>query len=212
MVDGWHLDSRAPKKKKHTPSGFDHSIHLVTSIHRAQIEELDSWSSICQLGSIVWRGSKLLEDLPANACRRLLHLDKWAVAKIALHEQDHLVVPHQDLAAADVVEPALHRRFDAVLVLIGACSGGSHGRRDSWHESLRIGGDEMLTQLDELGMQPPDISILGGSERGQVCLWYVNRPHQQRNVRGAYVNVEAKDRVLLPGPFQARNLGLQPPI
>src|SRR5688572_12966814 len=131
---------------------LDHLVDLVSSIHGAEIEELDGWSCFGKFWRIVrWR-SKLLEDLPAHACCRLLHLHHGAVSKITLNEEDQLVVLHQDIAAANIVEPSLHKGFDSCLIIV--CSGTSRGHRrgDSRYKGFGIGRYQMFGELHEFRM------------------------------------------------------------
>ncbi len=111
----------------------------MPGIHGAQIEEFHDRPGFLQLGCVVGRWGELFEDLPAYTSRRLLLFHHRAVTKVALDKQLHLLIPDEDLTATDIVEPALHERFYADLILLrpGAsrCQGGRHGR----HNSLRVG-------------------------------------------------------------------------
>jgi hypothetical protein len=142
----------------------------VARVHGAQIEELDNRPRIRQLWGVVrWR-SELLQQFPSHTGSGLFFLYHWAVAKVALHEKNHLVVSSKDLVAADVIEPPLHQRLDSDFVLVSTRPSGCKRWGDGWNERLRIRGNQMLGQLDELGVQAPDITELGGSKIGEIGL------------------------------------------
>jgi hypothetical protein len=103
----------------------------VAGIHRTEVKQLDNGTSLCELRGIIRRRGELLQNLPADTGRGLLPLHQRAIAKVAFHKEHHLVVPHQNLVAADVVEPSLHQSLDAILVLLG--TGAS--RRDRGRNS-----------------------------------------------------------------------------
>lgn len=142
----------------------------MASIHSPQIKQLHYRPRIGQLGRIIRRRSKLLEDLPPDASGGLLHLDHGAVSEVALNKEHHLIVPHQGLVAADVVEPSLHEGLDATLVLLGSSAGGCEGGRDGRNEGFGIGGYEVFGELDEFGVETADVAILRGAESGEVGL------------------------------------------
>ena len=127
-----------------TPSGLDHLINLVAGIHGAQIEEFYYGASVGELGSIIGRGRELLEDLPPHTGSGLLHLDHGAVAEVALNKEDHLIIPHKGLVAADVVEPALHESLDADLILLRSGTGRCKGGWNGGNEGLGVGGYQVL--------------------------------------------------------------------
>lgn len=124
----------------------------MTRIHGTKVEQLNNWARLLQLGGIIGWRSKLLQDLAAHTSRGLLLLDHGAVAEVTLGKKNHLVIPHQDLVAADIVEPALHQSLDASLILVG--SGTSRGKRwwHSRHDGFGVCGYEVLSELDEFGV------------------------------------------------------------
>lgn len=135
---------------KLTPSRLDHLVNLVSSIHGAKIKQLHDRPGIGKLGSVIGRGSKLLEDLSPDAGGGLLHLDHGAVAEIAFNKKDHLIIPHQGLAAADVAQPPLHERLDTDFVLLCAGAGGGQRSRNGGNKRFGIGGYKVLRELDKL--------------------------------------------------------------
>ncbi|KAL1844601.1 hypothetical protein VTK73DRAFT_2187 [Phialemonium thermophilum] len=145
-----------------TSPGFHQLVDLVPGVHGAQVEQLDDGPRLLQLGGVVGRRGELLEDLAAHAGGGLLLLDHGAVAEVALDEQAHLVVVHEDLVAAHVVEPALHERLDPDLVLLGAGAGRRQGRGHGGHEGLWVRGYEVLGELHKFGVEAAHISVLGG--------------------------------------------------
>ena len=111
----------------------------MAGIHRSQVEELYSRPRFCKLRGIVWRRRKLLQYLPPNAGRWLFPLHQGAVSKIAFNKQNHLIVLHEYLAAAHIVEPALHERLDPILVLVSASAGRRDGGRNSGDQGFGVG-------------------------------------------------------------------------
>ena len=97
-------------------------------LHCAQVEALHHGASLLQLGRVVWRRRELLDDFSAHARRWLRSSDDRAVSRIALDEAQHLVVPHEHLILAHVVEPLLHVGLDTDLVLVGPHAGRGRGR------------------------------------------------------------------------------------
>ena len=69
-----------------------------------------------QLRRIVWRWRKLFQDFSSYACRRLLHSDDRGIAKITLHEENHLFITHKDIVSTHVVQPSLYRILDSCFV------------------------------------------------------------------------------------------------
>jgi hypothetical protein len=142
----------------------------VPGVHGAEVEELHRRTSLNELRGIIGRRRKLLQDLSPDAGGGLLHLDQRAVAKVALHEKHHLVVLHEHLVAAHVVEPSLHEGLDARLVLVGPGS----GRRDRWwngrDKRLEVGRYQVVGELNEFGVQASDVAVLRGAESREVGL------------------------------------------
>jgi hypothetical protein len=121
----------------------------VSSIHGTEVEQFNSRSSVRKLGGIIGWRSKLLQNLSADASSWLLSLNHGAVTKVTLNKEHHLIILHQHLISADVVEPSLHQGLDSSLILVGTCSGRGQGGRDGGDERLRIGGYKVLGELDE---------------------------------------------------------------
>ena len=138
----------------------------MTRIHGAEVEQFDDRTSVLQLGGVIRGWRKLLENLAADSCRGLLLLDHGTVAKVALDKEDHLVVAHQDLVAADIVEPALHQGLDAGFIFVGTGACRCQGGRNRGNECLGVRRYEVFGKLDELGMQSADIAVLSGTEAG----------------------------------------------
>jgi hypothetical protein len=106
-----------------TSSVLDHFVDLLLSVHTTKIEAFHNGATLKQLWVVVWWRRKLLEHLPAHARRRLLLPYDRTVTKVALHEEDHLLVPHKDFVAANVVKPSLQICLCASLVFIRAHAG-----------------------------------------------------------------------------------------
>lgn len=121
-----------------TSPSLHHLVHFLTRIHGAEIEHLYNRSSVLQLRSVIRGRCKLFENLAANPRRRLLHLDDRTIAKVALDEKNYFIIVNKDLIPKHVVEPPLHRRLDADLILVSPCPGGRQRRRDCRHESFWV--------------------------------------------------------------------------
>ena len=73
----------------------------------------------------------------------------------------------------------------------------------------------MGSEFLELGMRAADIAELGGPELGKVGLWLAKsqqngfETYAYGGVDVAYVDVESQDRILLPCPLEAGDLGLE---
>ncbi len=91
-----------------------------------------------KLWCVVWRRRELLYDLSPHASCWLLHPYHGTVPSITLNEENHLVIPHQYIIVANIVQPPLHRGLSPSFIFICSCA----GRRQSWwycgHESLGI--------------------------------------------------------------------------
>jgi hypothetical protein len=178
-------------QRQPTSPVLDNLLDLLFCLHSAQIEGLDDRACGSQLGRVVWRRRKLLNHLSAHACGGLLPAHNGAVAEVAFNEEDHLFVADQDVIAAHDVEPALQRRLEAGLVLVGADAGGCGRGRDGGDNGLGTGGDEVLAELDELGVDAAHVAELCSAELGEVG-----------------VDIEAHDGVLLPIALEASDLCL----
>lgn len=55
-----------------------------------------------QLGCVIRRRSELLDDFSPYASSRLLHPYHGAVAGIALNEEFHLIISHQNVISANI--------------------------------------------------------------------------------------------------------------
>lgn len=134
----------------------------------------------------------MLKNLAAYTRGGLPDLDEGAVAKVTFDEEYHFVISHENIAAADIVEPSLHPCLYAVFVLIGTGSSRCDSRRHGGNESLGVGGDEMIRQLDKFGVQSSHITVLRRAESRKVS-----------------VDIESEERVFLSSALKARDLGLQ---
>jgi hypothetical protein len=114
-------------------------------IHTAKIEAFHDGATLKKLLVVVWWRRKLLEHLPAHASRRLLFPYDRTVSKVALHEEYHLLVTHEDFVAANVVKPSLQRGLCTSFVFIRAHAGRSEGWWDRWYECLWVGGLQVGT-------------------------------------------------------------------
>jgi len=161
----------APKAPaQHTSSRLHESIDLVSSIHGAEVKKLDNRTRLLQLGGIVGRRRKLLEDLPPHTSCRLLLLYYRAVAEVALNKQLHFLVPDENIAYTNVIKPPLHQRLDPGLILLSPRASRSQRWRDSRNDCLGICRDQVLCKFDKFGMETSNIAILRGSISGQACL------------------------------------------
>lgn len=123
-----------------------------------------------QLGRVVRRWRKLLQHLPPDSCGRLLHPHNRRVPKITFYEKHHLFVPHQDIIAADGVQPSLYRCFYSRLIFICAHACGGLRWRDGGNQGFGIGGDEVVSELYEFAMCAADITELSCAKLGEICL------------------------------------------
>jgi hypothetical protein len=153
-----------------TSTRLDELVNLLAEVHGGEIKGLDNRTSLEQLGSVVGRRSKLLDVLATNASGGLLAPDDGAISKIALDEKDHLVVTHEHVVGADVVQPALHGSLDTYFVLVGTSTGSRDRRRNGGDKSVGVGRDQVVGKLDKLRVGASDVAELGGAELWQVCL------------------------------------------
>lgn len=86
-----------------TSTRLDDLVNLLAKVHGSEIERLDDGTSFEKLGGVIRRRSKLLDVLATNTCSRLLAPDNRAVAKVALDEEDHLLIAHENVVGADSV-------------------------------------------------------------------------------------------------------------
>jgi hypothetical protein len=87
---------------------FDHLLKLLPSVERIEIESFDRRSSFMKLRRVIGWWRKLLEHLAPHACGRLLHAYDGTIAEVRLNKEDHLLVSHEYIIAADIVQPALY--------------------------------------------------------------------------------------------------------
>lgn len=160
MGGGWRLAS----------TGLNQLVDFVACVHGAQIEELHDRPRLRQLRGVVWWRSELLKQFPSHTGSGLPLLYHWAVAKVALHEEDYLIVSSKDLIATNVIEPPLHHRFYSDLVLVSACASGRQRWGNSWDDRIGVCRDQVLGQLNKFGVQAPDIAELCSSKFGEVGL------------------------------------------
>jgi hypothetical protein len=106
-----------------TSSRLDELVDLMPSIHGAEVKEFDNRASLLQLRGIIRWWRELLEYLPAHTGSRLFLFHHRAVTEVALDKKLHFLVPDENIARADIVEPPLHQRLDPSLVLF--CPGAS---------------------------------------------------------------------------------------
>ena len=66
-------------------------------------------------------------------------------------------------------------------------------------QGFGVGGDEVVRQLDELGMCAPDVAELCGAELGEIGLGL--SALEVEWMASTYVNIESDDRVLSTCPF-----------
>lgn len=149
-----------------TAAILDNALEFLSGIQGIQVECLDGRSCLVQFRRVIRRRRELLQNLTTYACRRLLHTHNRAVAEIRLNKEDHLFVAHQNLVAADIVQPALYGCFDSYLIFVSAGAGRREGRRNCWNEGLRIRGYQVVGELDEFGMRASDIAELCRAELG----------------------------------------------
>lgn len=186
----------------------------MTGVHGAQVEELDDGTGLLQLGGVVRRGGKLLEDLAPHTGRRLLLLDDGAVAKVAFDKELRLFVADENIAAADVVEPPLHQRFYARLILLGSGAGRGERRRYGRDKGIGVRRYQVFGKLDKLGVKATNVAILGSPIPGEIRLVLVSKMTCKAEGgcllgENAYMYVKSQDGVLSPCPFQPSDFGLQ---
>lgn len=150
---------------------LDHFVNLLARLHGVEVEQLDDRSGLGQFRRVIGRWCELLDVFASHTGGRLLAPNNRAVTEITFDEEDHLFIADENFVAAHDVEPPLYRGLDARLVLIGADASRSNCRGNSRHEGLWVGRDQVLLQLDEFGVEAPDIAELSGAELGQVCLY-----------------------------------------
>ena len=155
---------------KLTTSGFDDFVHLLSRLHGTQVEELHRRSCILQFWGVVRRRSKLLEIPSPNAGSRLFSAHDRAVSEVAFHEQDHLLITHQDIVTTDIIQPSLQGSLDPNLVLIRASPRSSQRRGHGGNKGFGVIRDEVVRKFHEFGVCPSYISELSGSKFGQIGL------------------------------------------
>lgn len=111
-----------------TSSAFNKPVNFLARFHGRKIELLHNWPGIVELGRIIWRRRKLLDNFPSNPCGGLFHPNDRTVTRIALDKENHLFISHQDLVAADVIEPSLHGSLDSRFILSCAHPSRCQGR------------------------------------------------------------------------------------
>ena len=162
---------------------------------------------LVQLRSIIWRWSELFQYFPSHACCRLLHPNNRRVAKVTLNKEHHLFIAHQHIIPTYTVQPPLYRSFDSRLVFVctGTCrrEAGRHSR----DKGFRIGRNEVLRELDELGVCTADVAELCSSELGKVGLLVLVLCCGERS-RHPYIDVKADDWVFSASPLQRSDFGL----
>lgn len=102
----------------------------------------------------------MLQDFAAYASCRLLHPHDRAIAEIRLNKEDHFFVAHEDVVAADIIQPALYGCFDPCLIFIRAGTGRGERRGNSWNQCFRVRRYQMLGELDKLRVRASDIPEL----------------------------------------------------
>ena len=157
-------------KSPHTSSVLDHLVNLLLGIHATKIEALHQRSAFQQLHVVIWWRRELLEHLSTHTSGRLLLSHDRAVSEIALHEEDHLLVSHEDFVAADIVEPSLQRGFCASLVLVSAQASGSEGWWYGRHKCLGVRCLKVSAELLEFWVCSSNIAELSRPEFGKVRL------------------------------------------
>ena len=148
-----------------------------------KIEQLDGGASSLELRSVIRWWRKLLQHLASHASSRLLHAQNRAVSEVALDKQHHLVILDEDLVAEDTIEPPLHRSLNPKIILISTCASRSHGRRHGRNESFRVGRDQVVGKLGELGVSAANIAVLSRAELGNVGLYIRNEKSQPLSAR-----------------------------
>ena len=154
----------------HTSARLDNLVNFLARLHGAQVKRLDGRASLEQLRSIVRRRSELLNVLAPDTGGGLPESDNRTVARVAFDEEDSLLVANENVVGTDCVQPPLHGGLDSDLVLVGADSCRGDGRRNSRDKGVRIGRDQVVGVLLELGMRSSHSPELCGAEPRKVGL------------------------------------------
>ena len=153
-----------------TPPGLDDFIYLLSGLHSPEVEQLDDWSRLLEFWGIVGWRRELFDDSSSNTGGRLFPPHDRTVAEIALDEQDHFLIAHQDFVATDAVQPALQRRSHPHFIFIRTSSSCGQRRRHGGYEGFGIVGDEMVGQLDKLRVCSTDVPELRGPKARKIGL------------------------------------------
>jgi hypothetical protein len=160
---------------KRASSCLDHPFELLASVEGAEVEHLDDRTGFVQFRGVIWWRGELFQDFPSHTCGGLLHSHDRRVAEITFHEENHLFVSHEDVVAADIVQPPLYGCFDPCFVFIGSSAGGSQARRDGRDKCFGVGRYEVFGELHKLRMCASHVAELGCTEFGEVGLQVVRK-------------------------------------
>jgi hypothetical protein len=157
-----------------TASCLNNPFQLLGRIKRRQIKHFNHRSRLMQFRRIIRRRGKLLEHLPPNPRRRLLHPHNGTIPEITLHKENHLFVSHQHVVAADDVQPSLDGGFDAGFIFVGPDAGGGLRWGNCRDQGFGVGRDEVFGKFDEFTVCAADVAELGGAEFGEIGLPYIS--------------------------------------
>ena len=155
-----------------TSSAFNETVDFLTGIHGTKVELFDNRSCVVEFWCVVWWRGELFYHFSSDSCSGLFHADDGTVTRVALDEENHLFISHQDIVSTNVIQPSLHGGFDACFIF--GCPNTCRCQR--WgqcrYKGFWIGGDEMVGKFCKLRVRASNVSELSSPESWQIGLGF----------------------------------------